>query len=397
MSTDGIAQNMDDFSPETPCVRARQLPKNANAVPHMKRLTLPLLLLASAWLASCEAPSDSSDSVMRSGPTSHGGGGTTAANPALTYIGSTHLHGQYYPTVAVMDSAFGHQTVLYTSATAGQSIIGPSWSPTNASICFLQVLPATSMAIKAVDVTTNTDGSVSGTNARTVYTLPSDITNNGSGTAWSNTTATNRIAYSTRNLYDSRRTVWVVPASGGTPVKVWETDSAMVKEDGSVMGHVTPLTTPTWSPDDSRIAIQRYDSGASTNYGIAGTTKAVTIMIFTTSDNGSTWSYTDSIKHTSTATSSYYLDVQWSRTGLNTLALWDLSDNKLYYANPASTSSITTDGVAAGGLSWSPNNSSILTTSGANMWKTVPFTTTVTTLSATNPSYNAQWQVRWRH
>jgi hypothetical protein len=358
----------------------------------MKRLTFPLLLLASAWLASCEAPSDSSDSVMRTGPNTHGGGGTTAANPALAYIGSARSHGQTYPTIAVMDSDYAHQSTLYTSGTTGLSVRGPSWSPTNASIAFME----NSNTIKAVDVTLNTDGTVSGTNARTIYSMPNSQFDNGYTVSWSNTTATNKIAFATRDPYSSRRTVWVISGSGGTPIKVWESDSSFVKEDGSIAGHIVPAASPTWSPDDSHIAIERLDSGASSSYYGAGPTRATTIMIFSTTDNGNTWAYTDSIKHSSTASNAYYPDIEWSSTGLNKLALLGYSDGLLYYANPTTGSALTTDGIESGGLSWSPNNSSILHCSGTALWKSVPFTTT-TYGTGTNPSYGGNTQVQWKH
>ena len=300
-----------------------------------------------------------------------------------------------------MDSDYTHQTSIYGEGiNSAYAYSGPSWSPDNGSIAFMQnsgTATAPANSIKAVDVTVNTDGTVSGTNARTIFNLPSTEADNafGHAVAWSNTSTMDKIAFATRELNDSRRTVWIVPATGGTPIKVWECDSSFVKENGSVAGHAMPLSTPTWSPDDSRIAFERLDSGTATSYSSSGTSRTVTIMIFTTTDNGSTWSYTDSIKHSSTGANSFYPDIEWSRTGLNKLALWYQEDGKLYYANPSSTSSITTDGATGGWLSWSPNNSAILHALSSNIWKSIPFTTT-TYATGTNPSLGGSL-VRWKH
>jgi hypothetical protein len=341
---------------------------------------------------------------MRADPSSngHGGGGgaTTPANPALSYISSSRSHGQTYQTVAVMDSDYTHQTSIYGDGiSTSNRYYGPSWSPTGGSLGFMQSsgsVSAPADVIKAVDVTLNSDGTVSGTNARTVYTLPSNLADNSLMVAWSNTSGTNMIAFGTRYVGDSRRTVWVVPASGGTPVKVWECDSSFVKEDGSVVGHQMPVGWPTWSPDDSHIAFERLDSGTLSTYTTAGTTKAVTIMIFSTTDHGATWTYTDSIKHTSTGANAYYPDLEWSRTGLNKLALWDYEDGHLYYTDPTSGATPVTDGIAGGGISWSPNNSSIVHLSNSSIWKSAAFTTT-TYATGTNPSYNGRMQIQWKH
>jgi hypothetical protein len=338
---------------------------------------------------------------MRPGPSGHGGGGTsTPANPALAYMGSIRSHGQTYQTIGVMDSDYTHQTSIYGDGiNSSYTYYGPSWSPTNASLAFMQnsgTVAAPVNAIKAIDVTVNSSGVVSGTNVRTVYTLPSGLADNAQSVAWSNTSACDMIAYGTRYLANSRRTIWVVPATGGTPVKVWECDSSFVKEDGSVVGHPMPVAWAIWSPTDDRIAFERLDSGILTTYNAAGTTKAVTIMIFSTTDHGATWMYTDSIKNSSTATNAYFQDFQWSRGSVDKLALWYRADDKLYYADPLSSTSLTTDGIAGGGLSWSPNNSAILHASGSSIWKTVPFTSTIYA-TGTNPSISGTMPVRWKH
>jgi hypothetical protein len=371
----------------------------------MKRLLLPLPLFAALWLVSCEQPSDNASSITRPGPSSnsHGGSGTvTPANPAIAYQGSVRSHGQTYQTIAVMDSDYTHQTSIYGDGiNATYSYRGPSWSPNNGSIAFIRnsgtaAVPVNS--IMAVDVTLSSTGTVSGTNARTIYALPSGQVDNGWTTAWSNTSATDMIAYGTRTITGPKQTaVWVVPASGGTPVKVWGMDTTFVKEDGSVIGHTMPVGWATWSPDDSRLAFERFDSGARTSYATSGISRAVTIMIFSTTDHGATWTYTDSIKHSSTGGNSYFDDIQWSRTGQNKLALSYHEDGLLYYANPSTNTTLTTDGLAGGAqLSWSPDNSSILHNSSSSIWKSVPYTTTVYA-TATSPTYGDLPVVRWKH
>lgn len=353
------------------------------------------MALAALMVAGCsEAPTTSSSQDPMSKPSP-----STPANPVLTYEGTTTSKGKTYQTVAVMNADGSHQTNLYgTDQPLGHYFMSESWSPTGTSICFADIngnSAAPADAIKAIDVSVNSSGNVVGSNVRTVYALPTNVGIN-PGLAWSSTTTMGKIAFTTFNPSNTVRTLWVIPQSGGTPIKVWECDSSYIKGNGSVIGHRQPLTFPTWSYDDHRLAVIRQDSATAPNpYAVN------TIMIFNTTDNGSTWSYADSIKVPGSGNISVQ-GLEWSRNanGINKIAYSNAANGLLYYVDPTTGAVPTTNGVQGSYPAWSPDNGAIIfnnlaSNSRGYLSKVIPFTTTVTNI-VTNPAFSGYPLVRWK-
>ena len=290
-------------------------------------------------------------------------GGSAAANPVLVYEGRESYRGGRYSTIAVMDSTGENQTDVVFSRDFGerQSLQWPDWSPDGKSICFRQSnndVTAPVDYIRTFDLSLSSTGKPIASSTRIIYSSANGDGVN-SGLAWSKTSAVNRIAFTTYNQNNPIGSLWTIPASGGTPQRVWGVDSVYyMKEDGIPAAKI-PLTCPTWSPDDSRLAVVRNDSAQT-----AGTERVNTIMIFSTTDGGSTWSYTDSIKLTGTGYSASMLahGLEWSRNanGVDMLVWSDHQSSTIYYCSPTTGATPTTDGVWGRYPDWSPDNGTII-------------------------------------
>jgi len=156
----------------------------------------------------------------------------------------------------------------------------------------------------------------------------------------------------------------MVVSQSGVTTNVFSVDTGWVH-------YPYPFGNPTWSPDDLRLAVCRNEGGSST-----------TIMIFNTTDNGSTWAYADSIKVSGSA---YGLD--WSRTGTNKLCFGLRAQgstvNYLYYCDPSSTAPApATLGIQGWYPTWSPNNSSVMYVNGG-LYKNIPLSLSITAVSST--------------
>jgi len=328
----------------------------------MKRL-LPfcslVILCGAVMMAGCQQdPSSTSTSSMQlplSNP--HGGGGSTPANPVLTWTGYLTSHGTTYGAVYVADSDMTHVTAVHLSP-SGNTWFKPtsSWSPSG-SICFSKgggtvTAPDT---IEAVDVSVNSSGVAVGSNFRVIVGMTSqaDRLNN---PFWSSTTAMNKIAYTT---YGAAGKLWVVSASGGTPTLILSVDTGDTH-------NAQPLVSPTWNADDSKLAVLR--RGATTS----------TILIY----NTSTWVCVDSIP-----CSGMFNGLEWSRTGMDKIAT--TLNGQLYFVDPTTNATPTTSGVVGSLSTWSPNNSSVLYQNSGNLYKNVPFTSTITLVASGSA-------VKWR-
>ena len=370
----------------------------------MKRL-LPfssILLVAGALLTGCQQDPSSTGSPSVRPLTVHGGT-SSAAHPALTYEGSETYHGSTYRTLAVMDTDGTHQTNIYGGHSMSASFWynWGSWSPTGGAICFYQSNLNTSApqdTLKAIDVSVNSSGTAVGSNVRTIYAFPNGDGST-AGLAWSSTSTMNKIAFVSANANNKINTLYIISTTGGTPQKVCQIDgSTFVKENGSIVGHRMGLLYPTWSPDDHRLAVNRCDSSDVAT----GVTVANTIMIFNTTDNGSTWTYTDSIKTSSSAypyNFSPFQSLDWSRSngGIDQLAFANSGSNILYHCTPTTGSTPTSIGVSGYAPVWSPNNSSILyyNTTNGDVSKITPFGTSVTNVIS-SPAIASIRQIRWK-
>jgi hypothetical protein len=338
----------------------------------MKTLLFALATLAAAsLLSSCKQDGGSINGPgtalpLKSSP--------PPANPAIAYYG-TNSNGKYI--IEVMDTDASNQTAIITAASTTELLAYPTWSPTAGSISYLDGATNSNVAaIKAADVSVNSKGVPVASNIRSIFTNSTSDTASISTPAWSSVSSTGEIAF-VRNHQGSKlglAELCIVSTSGGSAT-VLQSASGL-NSSGTVQKH---YLSPSWSPDDSRIAVVRRDTSIAPN----GTTNICTILII----DPSTGTATDSIK-----TTMYVSWLEWSRSGMNELALTAAtsSGSELYYVTPSTGSTIAGNGIAnAGSVTWSPNNSSVLTQGHATNYlvKVTPFTTSTSNVESTAWGY----------
>jgi hypothetical protein len=197
------------------------------------------------------------------------------------------------------------------------------------------------------------NGIATGSNTRTVYSN-SDLYN--TPISWSSTSTTNAIAFVTRpaGTY-SANTIMRVSASGGSASVLYQSPS----------GYSGIYRCPTWSNDDSRIAFIDHPGPATS--GIVDTLRVI---------DASTGALLASNALPTTTASV----LEWSRSGLDTLVLGLSDKSRLYYVGPM-TGVTSTDNVAGGNPTWSPNNSAVASSTTAGAWqKTAAFSTSSSTV-----------------
>ena len=313
-------------------------------------------LLAASLLSSCQQDPSSANGPQSTRPLK---ASTPPANPAIAYCAST-------TAIGVMDTTGANATTLVT-ITSG-TLTSPSWNYSAGSIAYSSIVSGT-YAIKAVDVSVNAKGVPVASNARTIYSLAvSDSDRIQSGPAWCSSSSTGKIAFTrlhTDKANFGTTDLCTISQSGGTPNVL-----ASFKKLSSTGAALGLYNSPTWSPDDSKIAVLRTD-----------TTNHVTIMIF----DASTGATVDSIPLPGAAR-----NLEWSRTGMNELAYSYFTGSAyvISYVAASTGSTPTTNSVAGTFPTWSPNNSGILflPASGADL-KLVPFTTTTSSVGSAAFSY----------
>ncbi len=306
---------------------------------------------------------------------------TPPAQPAVTYIGTTtatikKVIYTYY-TVAVMDSTDANQRNIVTAAfnnTQG-ALVSPSWNYNGASIAYGS-LENLAWAIKAVDVSVNSNGVPVGSNVRAIYSLSaSDSIYNQGGPAWCATSSTGLIAFTRLHIKKSDYGVTdlcTIPQSGGTPTVL----ASYKKLRGTVC--LGLYEYPTWSPDDSKIAVARQD-----------TNDHYTILIF----NSSTGAAEDSIPISGSVNK-----LEWSRTGQNKLLFMSTPNSstpwELYYVTPSTGSTPTTNSVTGFDPAWSPNNSGVMfySYSSSGLAKLQSFTSNSTSLEPGFTGGSIDWK-----
>ncbi len=346
----------------------------------MKTLrSLSLLISMALLVASCQQdPQSANGPNLPLAQGGHGGGGsTTPANPAITYISSTTSHGHTTWGIAVMDTSGANQTVIYTPST-GYIVYNPTWSPTGGSIAFAESDFSLGVsAIKVIDVSVNSSGVAVGSNLRTIASWSASdsegVFNNDDdcGPAWCQQSTTGKIAFllyhtnwsGSPNHY--RTDLCTIPQAGGTV-------TMLATRTPSNNGVADMLFAPTWSPDDSHIAARVFAGGPDP------------VLVF-----DMTGAVTDS---TPLATTSTNRPVRWSHSGLNELVIGSGGTNPMYYLTPGS--SPTSESITGSTGTWSPNNSGIMYLNGGAMLKVIPNTTTATTVlsSASGIGGNLDWR-----
>lgn len=266
-----------------------------------------------------------------------------------------------YNTIGVMDTDGTHQTNVYIAGASSETDRYPTWSSSN-SIAWSK----NQSAIVAEDIAVGSNGVPVASNLRTITTRPADSFSI-VYPVWSTTSGTNRLAFVTYNSSGASQ-LYTVSASGsawmlfatvsGSSPDYWQFDN------------------PTWSPDDSKIAVLREPIGGG---GV--------ILIF----DASTGAAIDSIALPSTV--HFRGALEWSRGTLNELVFQGQPSGSsswyLYYAAATGGATVSTNNVAMGPnySAWSPNNSGILFANGS-LKKLTPFTTTVTTIAS---SFAGSW------
>lgn len=314
-------------------------------------LKLGSLLLLAMTFASCE---QDPSSIGSSEPSY--GGKPAPAKPALVWLGAQLIGGVAFPALYVGDTTISPTSRIHTVSSSNFRIwAAPTWSPSGSSVVFTQNGNGYGPdSIKAIDVSVNSKGDVVSSNLRTITAL-SGTSSHMKNAFWSSTTSRNAIAYTQDD--GASNSMWIVSGNGGTPTQVASIDETWA---GSTSG----LGYPTWSPDDSRLAVVRHGNGSAM------------IMIY----NTSTWEYVDSI-----AVEGTILGMEWSRTGANKLAFGlqavGGTTTKLYFVTPTTGATPTTNNVLGSYPTWSPNNSSVLYFNAQNAYKNVPGTASTTLVS----------------
>jgi len=299
-----------------------------------KLLSSTLLGLMVLLAAACKQDTQTPTGPQTVLPLSSGG---STAHPALAWPSYVSSNNNQYSNLMVSDTDASHQTSILRAWANTNSIqyFNPSWSSSGGSLAFaITRFGGAADSVYVIDVSDNSHGTPVGSNLRGICALPSGVYLDRwqGGLAWSSTSSMGEIAFI------GNKTVYVVSSSGGTPTAIFSQ---------TTLGGPSGIS---WSPDDSRLAITRWDSA----WGH-------TILIF----NTSTWSVVDSIS----VGNAQFGKLAWSRSGANKLAFgmttrtWNGSAwtyaSGFYYCDP--TTGATPSGGYTGDVGqWSPNNTSLI-------------------------------------
>jgi hypothetical protein len=325
--------------------------------------SLCLLLVGGLFAVGCAedftsvGSSDPSFGVKPGG----GGGSTTPADPALTYVGSTTVKGKTYSTLYVMDVDGTHLTNIYRVPSSTMVLYSsPTWSADGSSIVFTQSGNGTSNpdTIKAIDVSVNTSGQVVTSNIRTISVAPSGVKYK--NPFWCSSDV-GQIAFTSDET--GTNSLWTVSTAGGSPTLITSVDKSWT-------GSANPLGTPTWNGDDSRLAMIRIGSNNTT------------IMIFSTS----TWEYIDSITVAGTISG-----LEWSRAGSTNALAYGVS-GKLYYVEPTTGAIPTTNNAVGNFPAWAPDNSSLMLVSGTNLYNNTAHTSSSSLVTSVPSASVVKWK-----
>jgi hypothetical protein len=228
----------------------------------MTALRIALITALAAFaLAACQQDPISSGDQPEAQSTKENRSVMTAASPAISFTRTTavRVHGTtyIYPTIAVMDADGSNATDIYTYSSLPASLKKPSWSPSGGSISFILFGNATgTQTILRRDVSI-INGVPTGSNTQTVYQTAASDTTNIYGQAWSPSTTTSEIAFSTYRggsvpVAQKLSRIYVISSSGGTP-------TALYTDYGHEFQYIA------WSPDASQIAFTDHDMVADTS------------------------------------------------------------------------------------------------------------------------------------
>jgi len=337
----------------------------------MKTLLLAAttVVVAASLLSSCKTDPSSANGPQAILPLNSHGGGSAPAHPQLVYVGGKTISHNQYETIAVMDSDGSHQTTLYTAPAsisgttyACANLKAACWSPSGGSIAWLEA-----DTIKALDVTVNSSGVPVASNIRVIYTNGGSETMN--GLAWCSGTSTSALAFTAYHAGPTSE-LYTVPQSGGSATTIASETSGGV------------FSSPTWSPDDSKIGTMQI---------IAGTSGECKLWVLSASG---------SLLETDTfSTLAQTKNCEWARSG-NTIAFGGQETGgaqHVYYIDYGSGTGPYTQSVTGDMPSWNPTNATIMFTNiSASPWslqKITAFGSSASTITTT-PALNAG--CRWR-
>jgi len=307
----------------------------------------------------------------------------TTANPEIVYTSSVVTgkgkNQTKHETIGVMDANSANQTNIYTASTTTEHVFKPTWSADGNSISWIKQEPRYSgpSEIVVADIAINSNGVPVASNYRSIVTVtPSSPDYQWLyAQAWCSLTATAKIAFITTFGTGTSGTTYLytVSANGG----VWQELASIYTTNGSDF-----YVNLCWSPDDSKIAVL-----------LRSMSTGDKILIF----DSQTGALKEEINPPSGENRIFYLD--WSRSGMNTLAFTAGSSGYIYYVSPPESGITPTTNFVKGVFpTWSPDNSSILYYTGswgrekAGLKKVTPFTSTVTTISSTFSGYYLNWK-----
>jgi hypothetical protein len=347
----------------------------------MNKLLIFTALAAASLLSSCQNPS----SINGPGTVLPLSVSTPPAQPVITYPTTVIIKKDLYYAIGVMDSTGGNQTALVSTAPTSidAEIRQPCWNYSGSSIAYLEDAVSLTTApnyIKTVDVTVNSKGVPVGSTPATIYSLAaSDSAYLPCGPAWCATSSTAKIAFIRDHLGSQLglSELCTIPQTGGAVTVL-----ASYKKFNSVGTVVSHFTSPTWSPDDSKIAVFREDTFT---HG--------TIMIY----NSTTGAATDSIP----MSIFNWNHLEWSHSGANLLAFTVVESGSgpvyIYYCVPTTGSTPSTNSVEGWDATWSPNNSGLMynsTGTSTALMKVVAQTSSTSQILSSSPT-NANGWLNW--
>lgn len=277
-------------------------------------------------------------------------------------VTSTHGRVATHFSIAVSDSDGTDVAQVYTApgTTASDQVRYPTWSPSGASISFVEGLPPISTwygsstnygdyAIKAVDVSI-LSGVATGSNSRTICSYTSSDHMVIVEQRWSPTTSVNKIAFI--GVTPSGWGIYTVPASGGTPTRIYLASSNAKINPGPLEANAIG-----WSNDGSQIAFAERDSASDGTISYA-------IKIINADGSGTPTVLDEGSDHALGG-------VQWSHSGaLNqdqlsyyrTTVTVNPSVSDFYIYRVSTAAGSTPSQVAATGLAafWSPDNTELI-------------------------------------
>ena len=337
-----------------------------------------LLAASLLSLAACQQDPQSANGPESVLPLS---AGTPAAHPAITYTSSVVSHNSTYATVGVMDTNAANQTNIVTATSTSTWIVSPSWSATGASIAWAQGLNtgASASQLEALDVSVNSKGVPAGANVRTIYSTSNADSMSVNFPAWCSVSSTGKIAFVRQHIGSllGESELCTVSQSGGSETVLQTVRAYQWTGNYRIYGR---YRYPTWSPDDSKIAVVRTDTDAYLN-----TPWHQTILIV----DAASGAVTDSIPLAMNVSG-----LQWSRTGTNQLvfsARGTSGSFLLYYCASSTGSTPTTNSVVGTFPTWSPNNSGVAYLN-SGLQKNVPFTSTTSTVSSSFTGSYPNWK-----